>query len=215
MEGAASKPFIQGQIWGDKMIKEMRYDEIQVNLGDILGYHNPGRLGRLIQWATTAWRENPSILSHVGLFVNEGALQNINIVESLVPNGIQYRRFAEHYERGENCYVLRPLNISFEDRVTIANHAFKSMRKPYGFGKAIAGGLDGLLSRIFHLRREPVFFRRLFINEVFEDCSVFVADCYEKAGYDFGLRDSFVLPDDIWDYALEHPEKYEIIKIIA
>lgn len=197
------------------MIKEMRYDEIQVNLGDILGYHNPGRLGRLIQWATRAWREAPSVLSHCGVFVNEGSLQNVHVVESLVPFGIKYRRFAEAYERGENCYILKPLNITFENRLEIVNHAYESIGKPYGYGKAIAGGLDGLLSRIFYLHREPVFFRRLFINEVFEDCSVLVADCYDKAGLNYGLRDSFVLPDDIWDYALEHPEKYEIIKIIA
>jgi hypothetical protein len=196
-------------------IIERKFGEITVNLADILGYHNPGRLGRLITWATRAWREAPCVLSHAGIFVNEGSLQNVNVVESLVPKGICHRRFVTAYDGGENCYILKPLNIMMEDRTAIVNHAYRSIGKPYGYGKAIAGGLDGVLSRLLLQRREVVFFRRLFVNEVFEDCSVMVADCYDKAGLNFGLRDSFVLPDDIWDYALAHPEKYEIIKIVS
>jgi len=196
------------------MIEEMRPEEIRIELADILGYHNPRILGRIIQWSTTAWREHPSVLSHVGLFTNECSLRNAHVIESLVPCGVRCRHFHEVYGDGENCYILKPLNLTFDKRVAITNHAFHSLHKPYGYGKAIAGGLDGILSRLFYLKREPVFFRRLFINEVFEDCSVLVADCYGKTGRDFGLRDSFVLPDDIWDYGLTHPEHYRVIKVI-
>ena len=193
---------------------EKKISEVQIELGDILGYHNPKWLGRAIQWATTGWHEKPSVLSHCGVFVNMGALENVNIVEALVPQGVTYRKFIDGYENGENCYILKPLNLNDIHRALIANYAYKQINKPYGYFKILGQLIDGTIAKIARVK-DVFWFRRIFNSEHFPICSYLVAHAYEEAGLDFGESDNYTNPDEIYDWAEVHPDKYEIIKIIT
>ena len=185
---------------------------VQIELGDMLGYSSPKFIGRMVRKFTRGYREAPSVLSHVGVFVNEGAIKNVNLAEALFPKGVVCRRFAEAYTDLENCYLIKPLNITQDQRLEISKYVINQVNKPYGTAKVLAHGADGVAAWICR-KKDVFFFRKIFRSDRFPMCSFLGAHAYRQAGLDFGQKDDYLNPDEIWDYALDHPKRYGVWRL--
>ena len=186
---------------------------IQIEIGDILGYSGMGILGKTIKWFEKGYHETPSVLSHCGLFANEGSPKNVNIIEALFPKGVTYRRFW-HASKDDlpYCYILKPLNLNIKLRLLVIRVSMQYVGDPYGTLKIIPHALDGLMAKAFR-KRDFRLFRTLCKIDTFPICSYLVAKSYAILDLDFGIQGSMATPDDIWDFALQNPDKYEIIQI--
>lgn len=186
---------------------------IQVDWGDIFCYNSKNLIGKIVKWAEKGYSEAPSKVSHCGIFVNDGSLKNVNIIEALFPKGVTYRRFWNAYQYDlSRVYVLRALNLSNEERLKIVKYAVSEVGYPYGTFKLVPHLVDGILAKIFH-KRDLQFFRAMCKIDTFPICSYLVAKAYDTIDKNFGLKASYATPDDILDFAENNPDKFEIIKI--
>jgi uncharacterized protein YycO len=186
---------------------------ITVDLGDIFCYNSPHLIGKAIKWAEKGYSEASSKVSHCGLFVNEGSLQNVNVVEALFPQGVTYRRFWNAYaDNLKNVYILHSLNLTSRERLKISNYAISNVGEPYGVLKLLPHLADGVLAKLLH-RRDFQFFRAACKIDTFPICSYLVARAYDVVGKDFGIKFSFATPDDIMDFAEGNSDKFEIVQI--
>lgn len=186
---------------------------VKVEIGDILGYSGGGFLGKTIKWFEKGYHETPSVLSHCGLFVNDGSIKNVNVIEAIFPTGVLYRRFWTHYADDlHKCYLIKPMNLTTQERLALSKIAFQYVGHPYGTLKIIPHAIDGLLAKILH-KRDITLFRNLCKVDTFPICSYLVAKAYSTFDLDFGIKGSMATPDDIWDFAINNPDKYKIYEL--
>ena len=107
---------------------------------------------------------------------------------------------AEYRDTGDQIAIFRPLNISNEERLRIAANANMYVGRGYGYGK-IALHLIGLAS-IGSAKRWPI-------------CSWLVARAYGDEGYGFGVSAKTATPDDIWDFCVSRPDRYQCVRSLG
>lgn len=181
-----------------------------INKADILCYSGNNFIAKSIKWFTEGYKETPTIISHCGLFANSGDLEQVDIIEALFPKGVVKRNFMKNYKNDlENCYILTPLNINISQRDKIVESATTYLNHPYGTLKLIPHAFDGLLGKIIK-KRNVVFFKRLCFVKTLPICSSLVAIAYKSVGLDFGIKEQYATPDDIWDFAVNNTDKYKI-----
>lgn len=188
---------------------------IKIKKGDILGYAGGSWISKVVRWFEKGYNEKPSFLSHCGIFISDtNDLSNALVIEALMPAGVVVRGFLNSYKDDlKNCYILRPKNISQEQRETIVRTAKLFLGDKYGVAKIIPHAIDGLLAKVLR-KRDFRFFRNLCQIDDFPICSYLVARSYAEADLDFGIKYSFATPDDIWDFAETNKDKYSIIKFL-
>ncbi|MEM3508590.1 MAG: hypothetical protein QXJ06_00670 [Candidatus Aenigmatarchaeota archaeon] len=188
---------------------------MKIRACDILGYASNKLIGKVIKFFEEGYREEKSVISHTGLFVNDAnCLEEAIIIEALFPKGVVCRYFYDNYkDELENCYILRPLNLKEEDKEKIIDEAFNLVGSGYGVLKLIPQALDGMISKIFR-KRNVVLFKKICLIDKMPICSTLVGYVFKKRGYEFGIRYNYANPDDIWDFAIRNRDKYEIIKLL-
>lgn len=176
---------------------------MQLREGDILCTHGTSFISRAIRWFSRTGGESRTMCNHVAIVVNDGTEQDAMIVEAL--SKVKYHS-VKRYTDDQKTFVAvyRPTNVSEEDLFTIANKAYSYVGASYGYIKIVAHFLDWCLGGRY-------FFRRFARMEKYPICSWVVADAYAAVGLDFGVPVGQAQPDDIWDYCVTHPERYEVI----
>lgn len=181
--------------------------------GDIFCYNSKSSIGKIIKWAEQGYSEAPSIVAHTGIFVDDGELTEVNVIEALFPKGVVERPFWENYKDTlDRVYVLKPKNICKNKRDIIVNYCKNQVGKPYGTLKLLPHLADGVIAKVLH-KRDVRFFRKLIGKNNFPICSFLVANAYAQVGLDFGITSNMATPDDILDFALSHPQKYSVTKL--
>ncbi|MEK9735742.1 MAG: hypothetical protein VW239_00300 [Candidatus Nanopelagicales bacterium] len=138
-----------------------------------------GLFARLIRAASD--RRERVRATHVGI-----AVDRAHVVEA-IPEGVVCRG----YRAGQ---VYRPTNLTPQERLRIAERARSFVGRPYGWGKIL-----------LHAMR----LERLAVMEGFPICSWVAAAAYASEGYHFGVSYRRATPDDIEDFILAHPDRYQ------
>jgi hypothetical protein len=93
--------------------------------------------------------------------------------------------------------IYRIVNLSFEQRIEVAQAAYEFLGRRYGWWKLVAHAADSIVSRELH--REVYLFRRLLCSKRYPICSFLVEAAFERVGIDFA-PDQSADPDHIHDY---------------
>ncbi len=161
-------------------------------------------VSRAILFFTRSFGEKRTEVNHVGIVVGAGPVRSAVIVEALGkvrkhPLG----RYAK--KRTTAVAVFRPLNLDEAEKDLIVQKAESYVGRRYGVVK-IAGHLaDWCLQGAY-------VFRWLTRNDSYPICSWVVAHAFSAAGKEFGVEAGAANPDDIWDFVLKNPDKYEQIR---
>ena len=156
-------------------------------------------VGKAIRFLTRRIGEGPTRVNHVGIMVTPAL-----IVEAI--STVVRRPLAAAYgpPSKQSIAVYRPLNLSGEEVVRVLLKANGYVGRSYGYLKIVAQTLDWCLQGAY-------VFRRLAGMDHYPICSWVVAKAYAAAGKDFGVEAGAATPDDIHDFVVRHPEKYECV----
>lgn len=147
------------------------------------------------------------MINHVGVVVGPGNEMNAPIVEASTT--VKHHSIRRYYEDANtHVAIFRPKNVGIGDRLLIADKALQYVGRKYGYFKIVAHFLDFLLGGRY-------FFRRITRMEKYPICSWVVADAYAAVGLDFGVPVGMAQPDDIWDFCVTNPDKYETIHYLG
>jgi hypothetical protein len=152
-----------------------------------------------------AMKDNKSaIASHTGLITKSGVNLDATITEAL-PHVVEHKLVDEYGSdpKAELC-VFRPLNLTDADERMIIAKAESYVGDGYGYAKLLAQLADDLLG-------SPYLFRRLCRIDNRPICSYVVGAAFNAVGLNFGVPYRAVSPDDIWDFCISHPDKYQFV----
>lgn len=166
--------------------------------GDIFLVSGKGWFSKAIRYFTRRPGEERSEITHVGLLTMPGSVHGATAIEAL--RVVRRAPFSAHL--GETLTVFRPKNLTEGDVSAIVNRAEKYVGRQYGYLKILAHALDGLLGGAY-------VFRRFTNADAYPICSWLVAHAYLAAGKDFGVQAGAATPDDIADFVVRNPDKYE------
>ncbi len=166
-------------------------------------------LSKVIQFFERAPDEPKALVSHVGAIISGGPEAEAIIVEAL-SHVRRHRLWDEYGGRKTRVGAFRPLDLTRDQRARIIAGLESYVGRDYGYLKLVAHGLDWGLSKIF--LRDVYLWRRLFCLDRYPICSWVVAQAWARAGLTFGVAPGQAQPDDIWDFCMSHPEKYELLR---
>jgi len=172
--------------------------------GDIILTYGNSFISKAIRFFSRTIGEKRTKVNHVGLTVVEGSLESCIIVEALskVVKHLLWYGYGPKSE--DKVAIYRPLNINKSDIDKIVTYANLQVNKKYGYFKIATHLLDWLLFGAY-------FFRRLTNNKNYPICSWLVAYSYSEVGKHFNVDPGAAQPDDIWDFIIENPDKYELV----
>lgn len=157
--------------------------------GDIVLVRGRSWQSRLIRKFTQSPGEDPTQVTHVGI-----AVDGTHVVEAL------WRGVVLRTKRAGQVYRRKGLTQRETTLIVAKARSYVGMR--YGMGKVILQAADSMLGGAF-------FFRRFGFIKSRPICSSLVAECYEAAGFTFGVDTRAATPDDIADYLNERKDRYE------
>jgi hypothetical protein len=172
--------------------------------GDIFLTKGNSFVSRAIRFFSRTGGESRTQANHTGLVVGVGDHVKAPIVEALTT---VKRRMMYSYSSSKNTQVavFRPLNVSEEDMAAIVARANGYVGRKYGYLKLVTHLMDYFLGGRY-------VFRRLTNSDRYPICSWVVACAYSDGGLTFGVEPGAASPDDIWDFCVSHPDKYQMIK---
>ncbi len=160
-----------------------------------------GLLARAIIWLTRA------PISHVGLVV--GAEPPL-VMEALWR--VKTRPLWVSIADTRAAYLLKPVRLGPTARSRIVVRACRFSAESYGFLKLFLQFLDALAGRIIR-RRVTYFTDALGWISGRPICSYEVGEAYKADGLDFGVPARSVTPADIWEFAHQHKDAYQIVRL--
>lgn len=162
-------------------------------------------ISRAIRFFTQRFGESRSEVSHAGIVVGGGTIEQAKIVEAA--GRVKKRPLLPRYGTRSKTEVAfyRPLNLSPEQRAAIVAAAEDYVGRDYSYFKILLHLLDWILQGAY-------FFRRLGGLSDYPICSWVVAQSYAKAGKTFGVPAGAASPDDIWDFVTRHPHRYSMVR---
>jgi hypothetical protein len=181
---------------------------MELQAGDIFVTRGHTVLGRLIRFFSRSVGEDKSRVNHTGIIV-DGAADDPIIVEAL-HTVKRYGIYSKYSGTSDDIAIFRPLNLTNEERAAIIQKAESYVGLKYGYLKIGAHFGDWVLNRI--TRKELHFFRRAMKMDRYPICSWVVAKSYEAGGKTFGVKPGDATPDDIWDFCLENPDKFQFLR---
>ena len=179
--------------------------DLRLEPADILLARRRSFLSRAIRFFTRSFGEPRSEVSHVGIVVEGGSLEQAVIVEAA--GRVKKRRLIKRYGRRSKTEVAfyRPLNLSPEERAVVVRAAEKYVGEDYSYFKIVLHLLDWFLQGAY-------VFRRLGGFDNYPICSWLVAQSYAEVGKTFGVPPGAASPDDICDFVTTNPEKYLMVR---
>ena len=174
--------------------------------GDLFFTRDAGFVSALIRFFTRSIGEARTKVSHVGLVVEGGPIEDAVVVEAL--SRVRRHRLWARYGRRRRTAVAvyRTKNLSAEQIRKIVEKAETYVGREYGWPTIVAQFLDWLLQGTY-------FFRWFIGGDEYPICSWVVAHAYKEAGLHFNVQARAASPDDIWDFAVEErPDLYDEIR---
>ncbi len=181
---------------------------LQLEPADILLARRRSFISRAIRFFTQSFGEARSEVSHAGLVVEGGMIEQAKIVEAA--GRVAKRHLLPRYGKRSHTDVAfyRPLNLTQQQRDIIVGAAEEYVGRDYSYFKIILHLLDWVLQGAY-------FFRRLGGIDDYPICSWLVAKSYAKAGKTFGVAPGAASPDDIWDFVTRHPHRYLMVRALG
>ncbi len=178
--------------------------ELQLKPADIFLTRGNSFLSKAIRFFSRTIGESRTKVNHVGMTVDEGSLHDCKVVEAL--SKVKEHTLWDQYGplKTDLVAVFRPTNLTLEEISLIVKTAKKQVGRKYGYLKIVAHLLDWILLGAY-------LFRRLTNDGNYPICSWLVAHAYSKANKDFGCDVGAAEPDDIWDFVIKNPDKYQEI----
>ena len=165
--------------------------EFNLKKGDILLTRNETFLSKAIRIFQQDPNESRSVVSHVGIVVEDGTESSAVIIEALTK--VRRHTIEKAYGKSkEKLFIARPCSLSEDNILKVVAKAEQYNGKTYGYLKVAAHALD----RLF---RGQYVFRRLCFMDDYPICSWIVAYSYDEINYRFGVLPTLCQPDDIWD----------------
>jgi hypothetical protein len=186
----------------------MTESALQVQPADILLARRRSFISQGIRFFTQSFGEPRSEVSHAGIVVEGGTIEQAKIVEAA--GRVKKRHLLPRYGKRSHTEVAfyRPLNLSQEQRTAIVAAAEGYVGRSYSYFKILLHLLDWILQGAY-------FFRRLGGIADYPICSWVVAKPYAKAGKTFGVAPGAASPDDIWDFVTRHPHRYMMVRALG
>lgn len=174
--------------------------------GDVMLSRSRGLVGWAIATFTRHIGESRTKVTHTGIVVVGGALEEAVIVEAL--SKVKRHRLWDRYaDSGKDVAVFRPLNLEPEKIAKVVAKAESYVGRRYGYLKILAHWADWLLQGAY-------VFRRLTSQDRYPICSWVVAHSFAAAGKHFGVEPGAATPDDIWDFVVARTDVYrEVIPL--
>ena len=183
---------------------------LMLKRADVFLTRGPGLVSRLIRFFTRAIGESRTQVNHVGIVVEDGPLQDVNVIEAL--SKVRRHSLWATYgpPRRDWVAIFRPTNLTDAEIEAVVKEAERHWREAdgYGYVKIVLHFLDWLLLGAY-------VFRRLARMERYPICSWLVADAFKEADKSFGVSPGAASPDDIWDFIQRHPDIYEEVYPLA
>jgi len=156
-------------------------------------------VGKSIRFFTRRIGEGQTRVNHAGIMGTPRL-----IIEAL--QTVVRRSLTDAYgpPSKQQIAVYRPLNLTPEEQVKVMLKANSYVGMRYGYVKIVAQALDWALQGAY-------VFRRMAGMDKYPICSWVVAHAYSAAGKDFGVAAGAATPDDIHDFVIKHPDKYECV----
>lgn len=173
--------------------------------GDIFMTRGESFISKCIRFFTRSFGEKRSKVNHVGIVVQEGVIRQCIIIEARSRTRKIKLISAYGPPNRDKVAIYRPLNLSPDQLNIIVAEAEEQVGKVYGFLKIATHLLDWCLQGAY-------VFRRLTNSGNYPICSWLVAHAFAKAGKNFGVAPGAANPDDIWDFVVENPDKYQCVR---
>lgn len=171
-----------------------------IEQADILMVGGNTFISKMIKKCTQKIGEEKTVINHVGIFPETYSRCVIEALNTVVCRDVIYA----YGDADVSLAIFRAKNISKEDKAKISKYAFNQVGKKYGYLKIVAHFMDWVIGDYY-------FFRRLTHSQKYPICSWLVAYAYASAGYNFGVKPGQATPDDIWDFCINNPDKYECV----
>lgn len=162
--------------------------------GDILAVVGSSFFSRLIILATGG------PVSHVGLILTDDPPL---VLEAL--SRVMTRPLHVSIEKAQAAYLLKPINLTWKDRVGIVECACTMSAESYGYGK--------ILLQLFDAVARTTWFTKYLTFTTMPICSWAVARAYGSKHLHFGVPDNSATPSDIYRFATAHPTLYSITRL--
>lgn len=183
--------------------KYVSHDNFTLQPSDIFFTRGYGLFSRLIRLGEKNPGDLISIINHTGISTESGTLKTANVIEALWK--VEHHTLWEQYNgKRDEVAIFRPLFLNDEEKKIIVNKALDYKGRDYGWLKIVTHAADFFFGGTY-------LFRRITNDDKYPICSWVVAHAYGKVGYHFGCDPGQANPDDIWDYCINHPNKYQYI----
>jgi len=173
--------------------------------GDVVFTRGDTLLGFAIRRFTRDAEEAPTKVNHVGVITEPGTIHHAQLVEALerVEKHTPYAKYGR--SRKQEVTIFRP-KLTQPQVDTIVSYAEAQVGKKYGYHKLLLHALRRTKAR----RVIDKWWSRGSLDK-YPICSYLVARAFSKAGLDFGVSANLATPDDMWDFCVMRPDKYELI----
>lgn len=160
-------------------------------------------LSKAIRFCTRTIGESKTVASHVGIIVEYGIDLAATIVEAQSTTN-RHTLLESYGNKPDSICIFRPINLDIYDKVLIVNKAESYVGRKYGYLKLGLHLLDWTLGGVY-------LFRRLGRMDKYPICSYVVASAFKVVKADFGISNYGASPDDMWDFVMKNPDKYEFV----
>ncbi len=167
--------------------------------GDIFASRGSSWVSKAVRFLSRHIGEGRTIVSHVGIVVAGGTLDTAVVVQAAWKTKLMVLS-----ELKSPMAVFRPINLTDDEIKTVVAAAIAYEGRQYSIMKLATHAADWLLGGLY-------VFRRLTQMDRYPICSWIVAKSFAKIGKDFGVEPGQAQPDDIYDFAMEEHEKYDLV----
>ena len=181
----------------------VEFQNFHIEVCDIFFTHGNSLLSRAIRLGEKHPGDWISVINHTGIVVEQGTIGSADVIEAL--SKVKKHTLWSHYHgQSDQVAIFRPLGLTDEQKKIIVDKAIEYEGRIYGYAKIATNALDFFTGGHY-------IFRRLTNSDRYPICSWVVAHSYSKVGLTFGCDPGQANPDDIWDYCIANPDKYELV----
>lgn len=179
-------------------------EERQLEPCDVFLTRGTSFVSAAIRRFTRRFGESRTEVNHVGIIVAPGSVHTALAVEALTK--VKRHELGVYAgRRTTGVAVFRPTNLTEAEKEAIVAKAESYVDRKYGWLKIATHLADWALQGAY-------VFRRLTNDDRYPICSWVVAHAFAAADKTFGVEPGAASPDDIWDFVIANPDKYEELR---